>query len=215
MPARFVVLVSGRGSNLAAVALACEEGRVDGTVVAVLSNDPGAPALPWCRERGIPAGAVDHRASAGDRAAFDAALAERVAEARPDWVLLAGFMRVLGPAFLDRFPGRILNIHPSLLPAFPGLHTHRRALHAGVRFHGATVHFVDGTLDGGPIVAQAVVPVLPSDDEDTLAARVLVQEHVLYPRVASWAAAGLLRLEGGRARLDSTDGPVPPALVFP
>lgn len=212
MTARFVVLVSGRGSNLDALHRACEEGRVPARLVRVVSNDPGAPALAKSRDRGIEAVAVPHR-GCRDRDEFDARVAEAVGAAQPDWVLLAGFMRVLGPRFLDAFPGRVLNIHPSLLPSFPGLHTHRRALAAGVRFHGCTVHLVDATLDGGPIVAQAVVPVLPNDDEDRLAARVLEQEHRLYPRVARWAAEDRIRVEGGRVRVVG-EGTAPPAAAW-
>ncbi|MCK6527810.1 phosphoribosylglycinamide formyltransferase [Myxococcota bacterium] len=214
MTARFVVLVSGRGSNLDALQRACEDGRVPARVVRVVSNDPGAPALARSRERGIDAVAVPHR-SCRDRDEFDARIAETVRAAEPDWVLLAGFMRVLGPRFLTAFPGRILNIHPSLLPSFPGLHTHRRALAAGVRFHGCTVHLVDATLDGGPIVAQAVVPVLAGDDEDRLAARVLEQEHLLYPRVARWAAEGRIRIEGGRVHVEGEGAAPPPAARYP
>ena len=176
-----VVLVSGRGSNLRAIA----EARTGIELRAVLSNRPDAVGLDYARGKGIATEVVDHKNFA-TREAFDARLAEAVERSGAQLVLLAGFMRIFTPGFIDRFAGRILNIHPSLLPAFPGLHTHRQALAAGVKVHGCTVHVVTSTLDGGPIVAQAAVPVLASDDEDTLAARVLAQEHKLYPQVVRW-----------------------------
>ena len=176
-----VVLVSGRGSNLRAIA----EARTGIEIRAVVSNRPDAGALEYARGQGLATEVVDHKAFP-TREAFDARLAEAIERSGAGLVLLAGFMRIFTPGFIDRFAGRILNIHPSLLPAFPGLHTHRQALAAGVKVHGCTVHLVTPTLDAGPIVAQAVVPVLASDDEDTLAARVLAQEHRLYPQVVRW-----------------------------
>lgn len=178
-----VVLVSGRGSNLRAIA----EAATGIEIRAVVSNRPDAGALDYARSRGLATEVVDHRAFAS-RDAFDERLAAAIEGTGADLVLLAGFMRIFTPGFIDRFPRRILNIHPSLLPAFPGLHTHRQALAAGVKVHGCTVHVVTPTLDGGPIVAQAAVPVLAGDDEDTLAARVLAQEHRLYPQVVRWFA---------------------------
>jgi len=154
-------------------------------VKAVISNRPDAPGLAWARSQGLPAIALDHKAHA-TREAFDAELAAAIERLAPDLVLLAGFMRILTPEFIARFPRRILNIHPSLLPAFPGLHTHRRALEAGVKLHGCTVHLVTPELDSGPIVAQAAVPVLRGDTEETLAARVLEAEHRVYPQVVRW-----------------------------
>ena len=182
-----VILISGRGSNMRSLV----EGGTGLTFKAVISNRPEAPGLEFARSRGIPAEVVDHKAHA-QREAFDAALGDAIAAHAPDWVLYAGFMRVVGERFVERFHGRLVNIHPSLLPAFPGLHTHRRALEAGVKIHGATVHFVTPALDGGPIIIQAAVPVLPGDTEEALAERVLAQEHRIYPQAARWLAAGVV-----------------------
>jgi len=192
-----VILVSGRGSNMEAIVRACERERWDARIAAVLGNRADAAGLAFARARGIAAEVVDHRAFAS-RDAFDAALAERIEQHGADIVALAGFMRILGGEFVRRFEGRLVNIHPSLLPAFPGLHTHRRAIEAGCKASGATVHFVTADLDHGPIVAQAVVPVLADDSEDTLAARVLAQEHVLYPRAIRWLVEGSLERRDGR-----------------
>ena len=192
-----VILISGRGSNMEALLRACAAEGWNARVAAVLSNRPDAPGLAFARAHGIATHGLDHAAFA-DRAAFDAALAEAIDAHAPDFVLLAGFMRVLSSPFVERYAGRLLNIHPSLLPAFAGLHTHRRAIEAGCKLAGATVHFVVPEVDGGPIVAQAVVPVLPGDSEETLAARVLAREHVLYPLAVRWAVEGLLRVEGDR-----------------
>jgi len=182
---RIVILISGRGSNMQAILGA----RVPARLEAVISNDPAAAGLDFAREHGVATQVVDHRVF-GQRAEFDAALAQAIDAYAPDLVVLAGFMRILGAAFVRRYEGRLLNIHPSLLPAFPGLHTHRRALEAGVRVHGCTVHFVTPQLDHGPVVIQAVVPVLADDDEDTLAARVLAQEHRVYPQAVRWFCEG-------------------------
>ena len=185
-----VILVSGRGSNMEAIVRAAiPEARV----AAVISNRPQAPGLAFAAAQGIPTVVVDHCTHA-DRAAFDAALAEAIDAFRADLVVLAGFMRVLTEDFVRHYAGRLLNIHPSLLPAFPGLHTHRRALEAGVRVHGATVHFVTAELDCGPIVIQAAVPVRADDDEATLSARVLAEEHRIYPQAVRWFCEGRLRL---------------------
>jgi phosphoribosylglycinamide formyltransferase-1 len=197
--ARIVVLVSGRGSNLEAIVRAAREQAWAADVVAVLANRADAGGLAWARAQGIAAAAVPHRDFAR-REDFDAALAEAIDAHAPDLVLLAGFMRVLGEAFVRRYEGRMLNIHPSLLPAFPGLHTHRRALEAGVKAAGSTVHFVTPTLDHGPIVVQAVVPVRPGDDEAALAARVLATEHLIYPLAVRWFVEDRLVLEAGRVR---------------
>jgi phosphoribosylglycinamide formyltransferase-1 len=164
--------------------------------VAVISNRPDAAGLDYAAERGISAAVVDHTAFA-TREAFDAALMQTVDAHAPDLVVLAGFMRILGTAFVRRYEGRLLNIHPSLLPVFPGLHTHQRAIDAGCKLAGATVHFVTPELDHGPIVIQAAVPVLPGDDEAALAARVLEQEHVIYPRAVRWFVEGRLQIERG------------------
>ena len=175
------MLVSGRGSNLRAIA----EARTGLAIRAVISNRPGAAALEWARGQGLAAQVVDHRAFA-TREAFDERLAAAIDATGAELVVMAGFMRILTPGFIDRYTHRIVNIHPSLLPAFPGLHTHRQALAAGVKLHGCTVHVVTPALDSGPIVAQAAVPVLDDDTEESLAARVLAQEHRLYPQVIRW-----------------------------
>ncbi len=180
-----VILISGGGSNMAAIVQTAERERwpdkYGARVAAVLSNKADAKGLVFARERGIATAVLDHKAY-GSREEFDAALMAAIDAHQPALVVLAGFMRILTPGFVAHYTGRLLNIHPSLLPAFTGLHTHRRALEAGCRFAGATVHQVTAELDHGPILAQAVVPVLPGDDEHTLAARVLTQEHLIYPR---------------------------------
>lgn len=196
---RIVMLISGRGSNMEAIVEACAREGWDAAVAAVLSNRADAAGLAFAAARGIATGVVDHRAFP-DRETFDAALAEAVDAHAPDLLLLAGFMRILTPGFVQRYAGRMLNIHPSLLPAFTGLHTHRRAIEVGCKVAGATVHFVTPELDHGPIVAQAVVPVQPDDTEAALAARVLAREHVLYPLAVRWFVEGALQLEGGVVR---------------
>ena len=194
---RIAVLISGQGSNLGAIVRASEAQDWPGRVVAVISNRADAGGLEFARGHGIATEVLDHKTFDG-RPAFDAALAELLDSHSPDLVVLAGFMRILTPAFVARYEGRMLNIHPSLLPSFTGLKTHQRAIEAGCKVAGATVHFVSAELDHGPIVAQAVVPVLAGDDETTLAARVLAAEHELYPRAVGWFVKGQLRLEGGR-----------------
>jgi phosphoribosylglycinamide formyltransferase-1 len=194
---RIVVLISGRGSNLESLRQRSVAERWPAQIAAVVSNRADAPGLAWAAAQGLATAVVDHRAHA-TRESFDAALAQTLDAQGADWVVLAGFMRILTEGFVQRWQGRMLNIHPSLLPAFPGLHTHRRALEAGCAVAGATVHFVTPTLDHGPIVAQAVVPVRPGDDEARLAARVLAAEHLLYPRALRWAVQGRLRIEGQR-----------------
>jgi phosphoribosylglycinamide formyltransferase 1 len=191
-----VILISGRGSNMEAIVRACASEGWDARIAAVVSNRPDAAGLAFAKERGIAAVVVDHKAYA-TRDAFDAELAAAIERFSPDVVVLAGFMRLLTSAFIQRFRRRIVNIHPSLLPAFTGLHTHRRAIDAGCKLAGATVHFVTEELDSGPIVAQAVVPVLPGDTEATLSARVLSREHQMYPRAVRWIVDGLLREENG------------------
>jgi len=193
---RIVILISGRGSNMEAIIQRCAADGWPAQVVAVLANRADAAGLRHAAERGIATAVVDHRAHAS-RDDFDAALAVAIDRHAPDVVALAGFMRILGPAFVRRFEGRLLNIHPSLLPAFPGLHTHRRALATGCKVVGATVHLVTSELDHGPIVMQSVVPVHPGDDEQALAARVLATEHVIYPLALRWFVEGRLRIEGG------------------
>ncbi|RFP77052.1 phosphoribosylglycinamide formyltransferase [Hydrogenophaga sp. SNF1] len=197
MPARparpIVILISGSGSNMAALVEASVRDlwgeRFGAGVVAVLSNRPDAAGLAWARERGLATAVVDHKRHA-DREAFDAALMAAIDAHAPALVLLAGFMRILTPGFVHHYDGRLLNIHPSLLPAFPGLKTHQRAIEMGCRVAGATVHRVTGELDHGEILAQAVVPVLPGDTAEALAARVLTQEHLIYPRAVERCLAG-------------------------
>lgn len=196
---RIVILISGRGSNMEALCTRCVEQGWPAQVAAVVANRADAAGLAWAAARGIATAVVDHKAFPS-REAFDAELARVIDGFEPTLVVLAGFMRVLGAAFVQRYEGRMLNIHPSLLPAFPGLHTHRRALEAGCQVVGATVHFVTPQLDHGPIVMQSAVPVRPGDDEDTLAARVLVTEHLIYPQAVRWFVEGKLRLEDGRVR---------------
>jgi phosphoribosylglycinamide formyltransferase-1 len=199
---RVVILISGRGSNMASLLAAGESGALRATVVGVIANRPDAQGLLTAAARGVPTRVVDHRSFA-EREDFDSALAEAIEIFLPDLVVLAGFMRILGAAFVRRFDGRLINIHPSLLPAFPGLHTHLRALSEGVRIHGCTVHFVTADLDHGPVIIQAAVPVLDGDDEALLAARVLAQEHVIYPQAVRWFAEGRLRLQNGRVLLEA------------
>lgn len=196
---RIVILISGRGSNMRSIVEACAAERWPAQVVAVISNRSGAAGLAFAAEHGIATQVVDHQAFA-TREDFDAALAQTIDAHAPDLVALAGFMRILGADFVRRYEGRLLNIHPSLLPAFPGLHTHRRAIEAGCKLAGATVHFVTPELDHGPIVIQAVVPVLPGDDEDALSARVLEREHIVYPLAVRWCVSGALRVERGIVR---------------
>ena len=186
-----VLLISGRGSNMEAIVRAGIPGM---RIAAVISNRPDAAGLGFAASHGIATAVLDHKAFAS-REAFDAALAELIDGYQPDLVVLAGFMRVLTEDFVRHYDGRLLNIHPSLLPSFPGLHTHRRALESGVRIHGATVHFVTPSLDAGPIVIQAAVPVLDGDDESALAARVLAQEHRIYPQAVTWFVQGRLSID--------------------
>ncbi len=205
---RITVLLSGRGSNLGALLAAMAAGTLGGAVTMVISNRADAPGLDLARAQGVPTAVVDHRAHAS-REAFDLALAAVVDASRPDLVVLAGFMRVLTDAFVQRYAGRLLNIHPSLLPAYPGLHTHRRALADGVKVHGCTVHFVTATVDVGPIVAQAAVPVWQEDDEATLAARVLQAEHALLPAAVGWYCAGRLVVADGQVSVKGALAPAP------
>jgi phosphoribosylglycinamide formyltransferase 1 len=191
------ILISGRGSNMEAIVRCCVQERWPARVVAVLSNRSDAAGLAFARAHDIATAVVDHKAFAS-REAFDEVLAKSIEPFAPDVVALAGFMRILTPGFVRRFDGRLVNIHPSLLPLFPGLHTHARAIAAGCKVAGATVHFVTGDLDHGPIIAQAAVPVLPADTETALAARVLEQEHVLYPRAIRWLVEGALERRDGR-----------------
>ena len=196
---RIAILISGRGSNRDAIVQACASEAWNARVVAVLSNRPDASGLAFARQHGIATAVVDHRAFA-EREQFDQALADVLDGFAPDVVVLAGFMRILTAGFVRRFDGRMVNVHPSLLPAFTGLHTHRRAIEAGCKLAGATVHFVTAELDHGPIIAQAMVPVLADDTEATLAARVLAREHQMYPRAVRWLVHDELRLADGVVR---------------
>ncbi|WP_338860699.1 phosphoribosylglycinamide formyltransferase [Mycetohabitans rhizoxinica] len=206
---KLVILISGRGSNMEAIVRACAAQRWPARVAAVVSNRPDAAGLAFAAAHGVTTAIVDHTRFDG-REAFDAALAQVLDAHEPDLVVLAGFMRVLTPAFVERYAARMMNVHPSLLPSFTGLHTHQRALDAGVAVHGATVHFVTAELDHGPIIAQGVVPVLAGDDAAALAARVLRLEHALYPRAVRWFVEDRLRVRDGRVELAAAE----PRLVF-
>ena len=198
---RIGALASGGGTNLQAIIDRCQDGGLDADIVLVISNNPDAGALERARRAGLAVCCIDHRLFSG-REAFDAALVQALREAEVDLVILAGFMRIITPVFVDAFPHRIMNIHPALLPAFPGLHVQRKALEYGVRFAGCTVHFVDTGTDTGPIIIQAVVPVHDDDSEETLSARILEQEHQIYPRAIQLFAEGRLRVEGRRVLVD-------------
>ncbi|WP_322053681.1 phosphoribosylglycinamide formyltransferase [Paraburkholderia bannensis] len=195
-----VILISGRGSNMEAIVRACAHEAWSARIAAVIANRPDAAGLAFAASHGIATAVVDHR-QYPDRVSFDTALAQTIDGFAPDLVVLAGFMRVLTEGFVQHYSGRMLNIHPSLLPSFPGLKTHQGALDAGCRVHGATVHFVTPTLDHGPIVAQSAVPVRSGDDAATLAARVLKTEHTMYPRAIRWFLEGRLALDGERVTL--------------
>jgi len=200
-PRRLVILISGRGSNMQSIVDACQNEGWPARVVAVIANKPDAAGLAWAAERGIATAVVPHR-DFPNREAFDAALAREIDRHQPDYVLLAGFMRVLTSGFVAGYAGRLINIHPSLLPAFPGLHAPRQALEYGVRISGATVHFVTEELDGGPIVAQAAVPVRDDDSAETLSARILVEEHRIYPEAIAFVLAGGWTIRGRRVVRD-------------
>ncbi|WP_354534406.1 phosphoribosylglycinamide formyltransferase [Ralstonia sp. 1138] len=195
-----VILISGRGSNMEAIVRACQAEGWSGRIAAVISNRPEAAGLKFAASHGIATAVVDHK-TFPDRDSFDAALAQVIDGFSPDLVVLAGFMRILTPGFVKRYAGRMLNIHPSLLPCFPGLHTHEAALAMGVKVHGATVHFVTADLDHGPIVLQAVIDVRQDDTPDSLAGRLLAQEHTIYPRAVRWFVEGRLSIEDGVVRV--------------
>jgi phosphoribosylglycinamide formyltransferase-1 len=200
-PLQLAILISGRGSNMATIARACLEGRINARVNIVISDRPGVAGLSTARDLGIEARTVPW-AGAGNKEAFERALGEAIDAHRPDLVVLAGFMRILSAEFAERYAGRMLNIHPSLLPKYRGLHTHRRALEAKDAEHGASVHFVTAELDGGPVVLQSRVPVRSDDTESDLTARVQATEHIIYPRVIGWLADGRLAWNEGRVWLD-------------
>jgi phosphoribosylglycinamide formyltransferase-1 len=204
--ARLAILISGRGSNMQAFIAACASGELDAQISVVISNNPDAAGLQRAAQAGIATCSIDHRAYPS-REAFDQALVEQLETRAVDLVILAGFMRILTPVFIKPFAGRLLNIHPSLLPKYPGLHTHQRALDAGDTEAGVTVHFVTPELDGGPPIVQARVPIVAGDTAQTLAARVIVEEHVIYPLAAQWYLQGRLKLTDQGAYLD--DNPIP------
>ena len=198
---RIVALISGGGTNLQAIIDAAAVGDIPGQMAAVLSNKAGVRGLERAESAGIPTEVVEHR-DFPDRATFDAAMQEAIDRYRPDLVVLAGFMRILTPEFVQHYQGRMLNIHPSLLPAYPGLHTHQRAIEAGDTEHGATVHFVTAELDGGPPIIRGRAPIEADDTPETLAARVLTQEHRIYPQAVRWFCEGRLRLTKDGALFD-------------
>lgn len=200
-PAKLAILVSGRGSNMQVFIEACERGDLNASIILVMSNNPGAPGLSRAADAGIATTCIDHR-DYDSREAFDAAMVSELKRHDPDLVILAGFMRILTPVFIEPFAGKLLNIHPSLLPKYRGLHTHQRALDAGDAEAGVTVHFVTAELDGGPPIIQARVPVEDGDTAESLAAKVIVQEHVIYPIAARWLLQGRLRLSERGAILD-------------
>ncbi|MDG1693544.1 MAG: phosphoribosylglycinamide formyltransferase [Porticoccaceae bacterium] len=206
VPKRLVILVSGGGSNLQSLIDGCASGNINATISAVISNNPEAGGLERAAKSGIPNLAIDHRAF-DNRESFDQALSELIDSFSPDLVILAGFMRILTANFVDHYLGRMMNIHPSLLPAYPGLHTHRRALEAGDRKAGATVHFVTPELDGGPSIIQAQVEIDNHDNEDSLASKVLAFEHKIYPEAVKWFCDGRLVMENNHVKVDS--GSVP------
>ena len=202
-----VVLISGNGSNLQAIIDACKQKKINGTLRAVFSNKADAFGLERAREAGIAAHALSASQFAS-REAFDRELVQEIDAYAPDVVVLAGYMRILSPAFVAHYAGRLLNIHPSLLPKYPGLHTHRQVLDNGDEEHGTSVHFVTDELDGGPVILQAKVPVFEGDSEEDVTARVQAQEHAIYPLVVSWFVDGRLAMRDGTAWLDGS--PLPP-----
>ncbi len=201
---RLVILISGRGSNMRALIDAAQTQGYPAEVVKVISNRPDAAGLKTAAAAGIATAIVDHKAFE-DRESFETALDAAIAKAKPDLICLAGFMRILTAQFVRRWQDRLINIHPSLLPAFKGLHIHERVLESGVRFTGATVHFVSPEMDDGPVIVQAAVPVLATDDEVSLSARVLAQEHRIYPLAVRWIAEGRVRVSGRRVLIDGAE----------
>src|SRR5262245_39151454 len=206
MKKRVAILISGRGSNMRALVEAMRAQDYPAELAIIISNRPDAAGLAWAKAQGLPARAIDHKAFAS-REAFDEAVDAALTEAGADLVALAGFMRIQSAGFVRKWQGRQLNIHPALLPAFRGLNPHKQALDAGVKISGCTVHFVTEEMDAGPIVAQAAVPVLEGDTPETLEARILRQEHILYPHALALVASGRARIEGDRVRTDSASHP--------
>jgi phosphoribosylglycinamide formyltransferase-1 len=211
---RLGVLASGGGTNLQSVIDRCSDGSIDAEIALLISNNPEAGALTRAQQAKIPSLCINHR-QYDNREHFDQAVVAALQEARVELVVLAGFMRIISDIFIKAFPERIMNIHPALLPAFPGLHVQRKALEHGVRFAGCTVHFVDGGVDTGPIIIQAVVPVFDNDTEESLSARILQQEHRIYPQAIQLFAEGRLRIEGRRVRIEPPLNPPEIALINP
>lgn len=205
-PARIVVLISGSGSNFQAIAEACKNKEIDGDIVGVISNRPGVMGLDRAQQFDIPSSVIDHT-DFSSREEFDAKLIHEIDDYSPDLVVLAGFMRILTPDFVRRYKGRLLNIHPSLLPKYKGLNTHKRALEAGDKQHGVTVHFVSEDLDGGPNIIQAVINILDDDNEASLRTRVQQQEHIIYPIAVKWFVEGRINMLKGDAYFDNTPLP--------
>jgi len=203
MKKRIIVLVSGNGSNLQAIIYACQNNLINGKIVAVISNKPDVYSLMRAKQANIPSHVINHKEFAS-REAFDHQLQLQIEEYQPDLIVLAGYMRILTPHFVQHYSGKMLNIHPSLLPKYPGLNTHRRAMEAGDKEHGTTVHFVTDELDGGPIILQAKVPIFDNDEEQDIVERVLAQEHQIYPLVIKWFCDDRLTMINGRAYLDQT-----------
>lgn len=203
MKKRIIILVSGNGSNLQAIINACQNNLINGKIVAVISNKPDVYSLIRAKQANIPSHVINHKEFAS-REAFDHQLQLQIEEYQPDLIVLAGYMRILTPHFVQHYSGKMLNIHPSLLPKYPGLNTHRRAMEAGDKEHGTTVHFVTDELDGGPIILQAKVPIFDNDEEQDIVERVLAQEHQIYPLVIKWFCDDRLTMINGRAYLDQT-----------
>jgi phosphoribosylglycinamide formyltransferase-1 len=211
---RLGILASGGGTNLQSLIDGCRDGSLDAEIVLVISNNPGAGALTRAEQAGIPHLCIDHR-QFSERRLFDRSVVAALQESRVELVALAGFMRIVSELFLDAFPQRIINIHPALLPAFPGLHVQKQALEQGARFTGCTVHFVDSGVDTGPIIIQAVVPILDDDTEESLSARILEQEHKIYPRAVQLIAQNRLRIEGRRVLVDADGISAAQSLINP
>lgn len=203
MKKRIIILVSGNGSNLQAIINACQNNLINGKIVAVISNKPDVYSLMRAKQANIPSHVINHKEFA-TREAFDHQLQLQIEQYQPDLIVLAGYMRILTPHFVQHYSGKMLNIHPSLLPKYPGLNTHRRAMEAGDKEHGTTVHFVTDELDGGPIILQAKVPIFDNDEEQDIVERVLAQEHQIYPLVIKWFCDDRLSMINGRAYLDQT-----------
>lgn len=211
---RIGVLASGGGTNLQAIIDRCQDGSLAAEIVIVITNNPGVGALERAAMAGIQTLCINHR-DFSRRDEFDEALVKVLLDAEVELVALAGFMRIISQTFIDAFPGRVINIHPALLPAFPGLHVQQQAIDYGARFSGCTVHFVDGGIDTGPIIIQAVVPILPDDTADTLAARILEQEHKVYPRAIQLIAEKRVRVDGRQVTIEPACPPELTALVNP